>query len=93
MLAGRQLRRHRPPNLAAIRVIESFAGSRGPLVRVSTHSPALDCGYWFEPGETYLVFAWREPQGHLATGICTPTAPVRERAELLRWLRPRGAGI
>ena len=90
VLAGPQARRPRAPNLAAIRVTEAFTGNRGPLVRVATHSRAASCGFWFQRGETYLVFARRHPQGHLTTDVCTPTAPVRERIELLRSLRSRG---
>jgi hypothetical protein len=90
VLAGPPGRRPRAPNLAAIRVIESFTGNRGPLVHVATHSRAAGCGFWFERGETYVVFARRHPQGHLTTDVCTPTAPVRERIELLRSLRSTG---
>jgi hypothetical protein len=38
-----------------------------------------DCGYRFESGVEYIVYAYADRKGGLATGICSPTRPV-ERA-------------
>ena len=39
-----------------------------------------DCGYGFEVGKSYLIYAFQE-NGGLATNICTRTAKVDQAAE------------
>jgi hypothetical protein len=46
-------------------------------VRTAEHGAA--CGYSFEPGEEYLVYAYAIESGELTTGLCTRNAP-RSRA-------------
>jgi hypothetical protein len=48
-------------------------------VRTAEHSAA--CGYSFEPGETYLVYAYDDDAGELTTGLCTRNAPLSRAAE------------
>jgi hypothetical protein len=61
----------------------------GRAVDVTTQNSTSTCGYPFEPGLDYLVFAWKTDEG-LFTGLCTLTGPVaasREYLELLREMR------
>jgi len=54
---------------------------------VSTGLGAGDCGYPFEPGESYLVYAWIEDSGSLSTSICSGTTPLEYADTALRLLR------
>lgn len=66
-----------------------YRGELATTQQVGTNGPGASCGYEFEVGRDYLVFAhtmqeaWREsartvPAGELLTGYCTPTVPVEE---------------
>jgi hypothetical protein len=46
-----------------------------------------DCGYRFEPGKSYLVYARHEDSGDLSTGICSPTSLLQDAGTALRLLR------
>lgn len=75
---------------ALFEVEEVFKGvseSEG-VVEVYTGMGGGDCGYDFETGERYLVFAHRDPDdGRLRTGICTLTHPVSADEGELFYLR------
>jgi hypothetical protein len=58
----------------------------GDLV-VATGLGMGDCGYPFEPGQSYLVYAWPEDSGGLATSICSGTRPLENAQTALRLLR------
>jgi hypothetical protein len=54
-----------------------------------------DCGYKFEVGKRYVVYAWRSPEGRLSTGICSRTRPIEAADEDLKYLSsipPAGSG-
>src|SRR5713101_1070561 len=40
-----------------------------------------DCGYAFQTGEDYVVYAYKNADGRLQTGICSRTRPLRQAAE------------
>lgn len=42
-----------------------------------------ECGFIFEPNVSYVVFAYRNEEGRLGTGLCTPSAPAYFYASLL----------
>jgi hypothetical protein len=46
-----------------------------------------DCGYRFEPGKSYLVYAWHEDSGELSTNICSSTSLLDDAPTELRLLR------
>jgi hypothetical protein len=46
-----------------------------------------DCGYPFQRGVEYVIYAFKRPDGRLGTGICSPTKPVRDAAEDLKYFR------
>jgi hypothetical protein len=66
-----------------------YKGIDGFQAQVQT-GPALggDCGYPFEKGERYLVYAYRDSKtGMLHTSICSRTAPVSQAGDDLGFLR------
>jgi Carboxypeptidase regulatory-like domain len=68
-------------------VIEPFRGFQLSQVIVETGAGGGDCGYPFEIGQSYLVYAHRTPEGHLTTSICSRTRPARAATEDLAYLR------
>src|SRR5262245_51732739 len=56
-------------------------------IEVETGLGGGDCGYGFERGEDYLVYAYRSPQGRLTTGICSRTRRLSAAEEDLAYLR------
>lgn len=61
------------------------AGERVDLV---TGTGGGDCGFPFEEGETYLVYASSTERGPLTAGICTRTRPFKGTDEELSLLGP-----
>lgn len=56
-------------------------------VEVWTGRGGGDCGYAFERGVTYVVYAGKAQDGRLTTGICSRTRPESEAAEDLAYFR------
>ena len=54
-------------------VTETFRGDLPEGVTVFTGSGGGDCGFKFDAGKTYLVYAHQEKSGQLSTGICART--------------------
>jgi hypothetical protein len=76
------------PRTVTFVVEEAFSGVAGTVASVSTGVGGGDCGYNFEKGVSYLVFAHRGKEGErLYTGICTRTRPASGAAEDLEFLR------
>jgi hypothetical protein len=83
-----------PPPLSGDRtytfeISEPFLGAtgRGKQITVLTGSGGGDCGYRFERGRAYLVYAYTTPDGVLRASICSRTAPAEDAEEDLRYLR------
>jgi hypothetical protein len=90
----------RPQRRVRLVVEENFRGAgleRGVTLEVMTGLGGGDCGYGFEVGERYLVYAEHPAGGAgLYTGICTRTRTLADAAVDLDYLRHRGerqAGI
>jgi 5-hydroxyisourate hydrolase-like protein (transthyretin family) len=67
---------------------ESFRGIQAAQAEVITGWGGGDCGYGFQNGETYLVYARRgEKDTRLYTSICTRTRLLTEAAEDLDYFR------
>jgi hypothetical protein len=66
--------------LVRLRVEEAWKGARCEEVTVSTGLGDSDCGYAFQEGQTYLVYA-EERRGRLSTNLCTRTRPAAEAGE------------
>jgi hypothetical protein len=56
-----------------------WKGAHCGTVTVQTASDSAACGYSFEVGRTYLVYAFKE--GGLSTNICTRTRVIEEASE------------
>lgn len=56
--------------------IEIFTGLGGP-----------DCGYPFQEGGGYVVYAYENAEGHLETNVCTRTRPLAQADEDLAYFR------
>lgn len=68
-------------------VLEAFTGvKKGARVTIHSGKGGGDCGYWFEHGETYLIYAGGNEE-KLGTSICTKTRPLEKAAEDLPILR------
>jgi hypothetical protein len=78
-----------------LRVLQSWRGQLEQTVELTTGSGGGDCGYDFQKGVRYLVFAhhWR---GGLTTSICSRTTQLADAAEDLEYLKtalePAAAG-
>lgn len=67
-------------------VSAEYRGSVGPTVELVTGAGGGDCGYNFEQGREYLVYAHRGADGVLSTGICTPTKALEDAVEDLQFI-------
>jgi len=76
-----------PTMLVTFEVMHSYRGAQEPLVDVETGLGGGDCGFGFEIGRQYLVYADRTESGQLETGICHATAPIEQSAANLAYLR------
>lgn len=69
---------------------EAFRGAQGEAATIWTGGGGGDCGYPFEIGREYLVFAYKDEKlGRLETGICSRTTlAYRAEAQLdLKYIR------
>jgi hypothetical protein len=77
-----------------LRVLESWRGGVSGEIDVVTGSGGGDCGYQFERGKRYLVFAMQHG-GVLSTSICSRTQPLADAQDDLAYVRrpfPPSAG-
>lgn len=56
---------------AVLRVERAWKGGEEATISVFTASHSATCGYGFKKGRTYLVYAHKDAQGRLSTGICS----------------------
>ncbi len=78
--------------LVRFAVEQPLRGVEGSEAEVVTGQGGGDCGYQFERGVRYVVYAYRgDKDGRLHTGICTRTRPLAEADEDLAYARGLGA--
>jgi hypothetical protein len=70
-----------------ISVEESFRGDVSGVVPIATGAGGGDCGYHFEEGGSYLIYAYKNEEGQLSTGICSRTRPIEKAEEDLEFIR------
>jgi hypothetical protein len=75
-----------------IAVNSTLRGVNGPAVTVVTADNGAACGYAFQPGERYLVYAHRSPDGTLEVSLCSRTIPLAKATEDLQFIRSVAAG-
>lgn len=73
--------------LVTMDVEAGFVNAPSGRVDVVTGLGGGDCGYSFENGRRYLVYAWKRGASGLSTGICSRTRLLSDAAEDLRYLK------
>jgi hypothetical protein len=73
-------------------IVESFRGVSPGRVEVTTAADEGMCGYTFQVGREYLVYAHRDKES-LYTGSCSGNQPIGQASEDLRYLRQMGARL
>ncbi len=74
--------------LVQFAVGEQFRGVSEDAVEVITGQGGGDCGFHFEVGQSYLVYAYKnQATGKLGTGICTRTQLLSKAAEDIEYFR------
>lgn len=73
--------------VVTMHVSRSYHGRQRETITIVTGYGEADCGFDFETGKEYLVFADTASDGHLFTSICTGTAPLEQAGPELRYLR------
>lgn len=68
-------------------VSRSYRGAQQKNIRIRTGVGGGDCGFNFEVGEQYLVYAFADESGKLSAGICSGTALLEESKANLSYLR------
>ena len=76
-----------PTILVTFSVSRMYLGMPQRSVQVETGLGGGDCGFPFEIGKQYLVFADERESGRLVTGICTGTALLEDSRDMLADLR------
>jgi hypothetical protein len=77
---------------ARFSVEEAFRGVDGEQAEVFTELTGPECGYPFQRGERYLVYAhYLTPDRRLHTTVCTRTQPLSEAFEDLEFIRGAAA--
>ncbi len=64
-----------------LRIGRRFKGAEADTVTVTTAGSSAACGYNFELGRTYLVYAGEEDGGQLATSLCSRTARIEDAGD------------
>ncbi len=76
-----------PRRLVRFRSLGSWKGGAGDVIEVRIGLSTADCGFPFEVGETYLVFAAAEGS-RLTTSSCSRTALIEDAVQDLLALGP-----
>jgi hypothetical protein len=63
-----------PVLLVLLEVLHSYRGVQQKAMRLSTGLGGGDCGFDFEVGKQYRVYAFKDEAGELSTDICSGTA-------------------
>jgi hypothetical protein len=75
-----------------LKVERSWKGSLPEEISINTGRGGGDCGYRFEVGESYLIYAYGSDVGRLSTNICQRTAKLSEAVKDLQILG-KGKGV
>lgn len=77
----------RPLRVVKMQVREGLSGLAPGQenIEIATGSGGGDCGYPFQVGMDYVVYAYKNAEGRLETGICTRTRPLAQASEDLEY--------
>lgn len=71
-------------------VADLWKGNIGRNIEITTPTSSASCGYSFEEGKSYLVYAYGEvtdaPKAKLMTGLCTRTRRLSKAKEDIQFL-------
>src|SRR5258708_5007882 len=67
--------------------VRVYRGGSREQFTIQTGLGGGDCGYRFESGDSYLVYAYTDAAGNLGTGICSGTERLEQAGAALRVLR------
>jgi hypothetical protein len=72
-------------------LIKSWKGKRTKTVIITTASNSAACGFNFEVGQKYIIYAYRDSNKKLSTNLCTRTAALglNNDAEILDKLKKK----
>src|SRR5689334_20873381 len=73
--------------LVTVRVLRVYRGHVSGTVTVITGLAGSDCGFDFETGKQFLIYADRQRSGNLFTSICHGTSGMERAGPALRLLR------
>lgn len=74
------------PRLAKFAVTKIWKGELDAVSEILTANNSAACGYYFQVGESYLIYAYKADDGKLHTNLCTRTQPVALAADDLKYL-------
>lgn len=72
---------------------EAFKGIKKKSVKIATDAGGGSCGYFFEVGKEYLVYAYGASEVSLGTNICARTRSASNAQDDLGLLRAMKAGV
>ncbi len=75
---------NRKVKLRVTRPLVGLPATTGEIT-IETGRGGGDCGYSFELGKEYIVFAYGGENESLGTGICSPTRPIEQATEDLKY--------
>lgn len=75
-----------------LKITQVFTGvnSSEKEITIETGFGGGDCGFPFERGVEYIIYAFNQTSGRLSTGICSPTKRTESAAEDLTYFRQLG---
>jgi|GEM_PF-2342154 hypothetical protein len=76
---------------ATFSAVHAYRGEAREEVVIETGLGGGDCGFDFEKGSSYLVFAWKDDDGNLTTNICSGTRLLEDAGQFLRLLSGKPA--
>ena len=71
---------------------EAFKGIKSKSVKIATSARGGSCGYFFEVGKEYLVYAYGSSEDSLGTSICSRTRSASDAQDDLALLRAMKEG-
>jgi hypothetical protein len=71
---------------ATLSLMKVWKGDFNRLDKIYTGPNSAACGYEFQVGKSYVIYAWETDAGHFRTNICTRTARIQDAEEDLAYL-------
>ena len=68
--------------IVKLRLVKSWKGKLTKTITLTTGIGGGDCGYFFEAGKTYLVYAYRDENKKLSTNICNRTGEAASNKDI-----------